>query len=313
VTEAERFAVVLDEPGSLLSRLDGPCEVVVIGGQVLAIEQVAASQDPVLQVETDTGQRVVRGHSFDPDLLIESVDPEESARWDELPHLLREAGYRRGGRAFQWEKQVGEVYVRPDLFTPEGGPLPPTELTPLPRGEAVLRRATEHRLHLATRDVRIRTPSIVDFLVLLPEQHLRDVTCRRCSSRWIQDQSGSGRLETGCPSSGNRSRSRASSWWSSGGSGQVRPASAILPRYSPTVLDDTPQLRAIARPDSPPCNFSLITSRSFRIGSLSAAITTSWLEAVWAADYPAASTLPMTGSKASHLAMRSAIGLLRNR
>ena len=79
MTEAERFAVVLDELGSLLSRLDGLCEVVVIGGQVLAIEQVAASQDPVLQVETDTGQRVVRGYTFDPDPLVEPVDPEESA------------------------------------------------------------------------------------------------------------------------------------------------------------------------------------------------------------------------------------------
>lgn len=166
MTEAERFAVVLDELGSLLNRLDGLCEVVLIGGQVLAVEQVAASQDPVLAVETDTGQRVVRGYSFDPDLLIESVDPEESARWDELPHLLREAGYRRGGRAFQWEKQVGEVYVRLDLFTPEGGPLPPTEMTPLPRGEAVLRRATENRLHLGARDVRIKTPSIVDFVLM---------------------------------------------------------------------------------------------------------------------------------------------------
>ncbi len=166
MTEAERFAVVLDELGALLNRLDGLSEVVLIGGQVLAVEQVAASQDPVLEVETDTGQRVVRGYSFDPDLLVESVDPQESARWDELPHLLREAGYRRGGRAFQWEKQVGEVYVRLDLFTPEGGPIPSTEMTPLPRGEEVLRRAVELRLRLGNRDVRIRTPSIVDFVLM---------------------------------------------------------------------------------------------------------------------------------------------------
>jgi hypothetical protein len=166
MTEAERFAVVLDELGALLNRLDGLCEVVLIGGQVLAVEQVAASQDPVPEVETATGQRVIRGYSFDPDLLIESLDPEESARWDELPHLLREAGYRRGGRAFQWEKQVGEVYVRLDLFTPEGGPLPPTEMTPLPRGEAVLKRAIALRLRLGTREVRIRTPSIVDFVLM---------------------------------------------------------------------------------------------------------------------------------------------------
>ena len=52
MTEAERFAIVLDELGSLRNRLDGLCELVLIGGQVLAVEQVAASQDPVLQVET---------------------------------------------------------------------------------------------------------------------------------------------------------------------------------------------------------------------------------------------------------------------
>ena len=39
-------------------------------------------------------------------------------------------------------------------------------MTPLPRGEAVLRRASENRLRLGTRDVRIRTPSIVDFVLM---------------------------------------------------------------------------------------------------------------------------------------------------
>jgi hypothetical protein len=41
-----------------------PARSRLIGGQVLAVEQLAASQDSVLQVETDTGQRVVRGYSF---------------------------------------------------------------------------------------------------------------------------------------------------------------------------------------------------------------------------------------------------------
>jgi hypothetical protein len=46
----------------------------------------------------------------------------------------------------------------------------------------------------------------------------------------------------------------------------------MRPRYSLTVLDEIPHARAIARPDWPACSFSLMTSRSFRIGSLSAAI-----------------------------------------
>jgi hypothetical protein len=46
----------------------------------------------------------------------------------------------------------------------------------------------------------------------------------------------------------------------------------MRPAYSATVLGDSPQLRAIARPDWPAWSFSLMISRSFRIGSLSAAI-----------------------------------------
>jgi hypothetical protein len=53
----------------------------------------------------------------------------------------------------------------------------------------------------------------------------------------------------------------------------------MRPRYSVTVLGDSAQLRAIARPDWPAWSFSLMISRSFRMGSLSAAITTSVGEA----------------------------------
>lgn len=79
MTEAERFEVIIGELGLLLTRLEGLCEVVLIGGQALAVEQVAAGDDPLLQVETDTGQRIPRGYSLDPDLLVEPVSPEESA------------------------------------------------------------------------------------------------------------------------------------------------------------------------------------------------------------------------------------------
>ncbi len=45
MTERERFDVVLEELGLLLSRLGWLCDVVLIGGQALAVEQVAAGQD----------------------------------------------------------------------------------------------------------------------------------------------------------------------------------------------------------------------------------------------------------------------------
>jgi len=56
----------------------------------------------------------------------------------------------------------------------------------------------------------------------------------------------------------------------------------------------------MARPDFPHCNLSLMTSRSFRMGSLSAAITTSVGEAAWTTDYPATST-PAVGALAGGL------------
>ncbi len=166
MTDRERFDVILEELGALLSRVGCLCDVVLIGGQALAVEQVAAGEDPLLQVETDTGQRLVRGYSFDPDLLVDSVDPEESARWDELPEILRGFGYQRGRREFQWEKQIGEVYVRLDLFRPQGTPTPATPMTELPRGEQVLARASELRFRVGAREVRLKTPNPVDFVLM---------------------------------------------------------------------------------------------------------------------------------------------------
>lgn len=166
MTDRERFEVILEEVGSLLDRIGWLCDVVLIGAQALAAEQVAAGEDPLLQVETDTGQRLVRGYSMEPDLLIDPVDPEESPRWDELSEMLRSCGYRRGGRNFQWEKQVGDVYVRLDLFRPEGSPTPATPMTELPRGERVLARASELRFRVRTREVKLKTPSPVDFVLM---------------------------------------------------------------------------------------------------------------------------------------------------
>ncbi len=167
MTEAERFSVILDELGALLVKLGYYSEnIVLIGGQALAAEQVAAGEDPILQVQTDTGQTIDRGYSFDPDLLIEPLDPAESSQWDELPQLLRNAGYARTPRSFRWEKQVGEVYVRVDLFMPAGHPEPPTMMTPLPRGDKVLSRSQSMWLSVGGKGFSLRTPSIIDFVLM---------------------------------------------------------------------------------------------------------------------------------------------------
>jgi hypothetical protein len=166
MTDRERFEVVLNELGFLLDRIGDLCEVVLIGGQVLAVEQLAAGEDPVLKVETDTGQTVERGYSFEPDLLIEHPDPDESPRWDEFPHILREAGYHRTQRTYRWEKEVGEVQVLIDLFKPHPGLQTATEMTALPRGETVLARAKTVRLQVGHRALAVKTPSSVDFILM---------------------------------------------------------------------------------------------------------------------------------------------------
>lgn len=166
MTDREHFEVVINELGFLLDQLGDLCEVVLIGGQVMAVEQLAAGEDPVLKVETNTGQTVERGYSFEPDLLIEHPDPDKSPRWDELPHILRDAGYRRTPRAYRWVKQVGEVSVLIDLFKPQFGPESATAMTELPRGERVLSRAKGVRLQVGTREFTVKTPSSVDFILM---------------------------------------------------------------------------------------------------------------------------------------------------
>ena len=86
----------------------------------------------------------------------------------------------------------------------------------------------------------------------------------------------------------------------------------MRPAYSATVLGDNPQLRAIARPDWPAWSFSLMISRSFRIGSLSAAIPPPCGGGM-SGGLPSGVNAPERPAEAGHLAMRSAIGLLRNR
>jgi hypothetical protein len=86
------------------------------------------------------------------------------------------------------------------------------------------------------------------------------------------------------------------------------------------VLGEIPQLLEMARPDFPPCNLSLMTSLSFRMGSLSAAITTSVREVASTTNYPATSTLPGDGLSglspgyafSDRLAPESVIGFRRN-
>ncbi|SRR6266567_3358975 len=172
MTERERFEIVVEEVGALIERVADLAEVVLIGGQVIAVERLAAGHDPVLQVETDTGQVLTRGYSLEADLLVDPPYPEQSARWDELPHLLRECGFRRGPRDYQWDKEVRGELVRLELFVPEDAPEPATAMTRLPGGDEVLTRATPVMVGAGARR-SIKVPDPVSYLRLKLDARLR--------------------------------------------------------------------------------------------------------------------------------------------
>ena len=51
-------------------------------------------------------------------------------------------------------------------FRPQGSPEPATQMTELPRGDQVLARAIDLRFRIGTRDVKLKTPSPVDFVLM---------------------------------------------------------------------------------------------------------------------------------------------------
>lgn len=75
MSDQELFESILAELAVLRSRLDVLHDAVLIGGQVIAVEQLLAGQSAVFRVETDTGQRLDRPYSLEPDLLL---DPPET-------------------------------------------------------------------------------------------------------------------------------------------------------------------------------------------------------------------------------------------
>ncbi|EPX64222.1 hypothetical protein D187_005356 [Cystobacter fuscus DSM 2262] len=115
--EVEQFEAVLRELGELMIDLgDLASSVVLIGGQVLALESRRRGQSGVIAVETETGEEVTRGFTFEPDLLFDLDGTEFMA--GRLPEVLKERGYERA-RQFRWSKKLRGSWVQLDLFAPE--------------------------------------------------------------------------------------------------------------------------------------------------------------------------------------------------
>lgn len=180
MTEDERFEEVLRELGELLLDLgDLSSRVVLIGGQVLALESRLRGGTGVISIKTETGTEVDRGFSFEPDLLFDLEGAEFSA--ERLPQVLQQRGYGRT-RGFRWSKTLGsggDMHL--DLFAPadiERSVLP-TEMTLLPDAQLALRRSQPARLTIGDTSLRILLPDAVGFLAMKvrakleqrPEEH----------------------------------------------------------------------------------------------------------------------------------------------
>jgi hypothetical protein len=167
MTDQERFLLVIEELRELLSRLgDLAGHVVVVGGQVIALEALASGEEGRVRVETGTGTVVDRGFTFEPDLLIDTYEMERYG--DALAHVLRELGFHRTGRSYRWAKSARGVEVEIDLFAPPDADEDtlPTPMTKLPGGDLALARATRLTLSVGGRNFEVAVPDPVSFMMM---------------------------------------------------------------------------------------------------------------------------------------------------
>lgn len=133
----------------------------VIGGQVIALESRTRGGDGVIEVETPMGPKVVRGYSFDLDLLY---DGEAGWMGERFPEVLRSCGFERS-TSFRWTKLVGAERVDIDLLvapSPEPVDLP-TPMTTAPGGDIAVLRPRRVQL---TPALKVSIPSPLGFLAL---------------------------------------------------------------------------------------------------------------------------------------------------
>ncbi|WP_375742492.1 hypothetical protein NR800_26010 [Corallococcus interemptor] len=165
MTDEERFDEILGELGELMLDLgDLSSRIMLIGGQVLALESRQRGGSGVISIETDTGIVIERGFSYEPDLLFD-VDGSDFMA-ERLPDVLRHRGYART-RHFRWSKTLPGGQMDVDLFVPKDvdpNELP-TGMTPLPDARLALRRG--HAVVLvAGKPLRILLPDATGFLTM---------------------------------------------------------------------------------------------------------------------------------------------------
>ncbi|HEX8699310.1 MAG TPA: hypothetical protein VF815_10775 [Myxococcaceae bacterium] len=164
--ELQQFEAVLSELRELMLDLgDLSSRVVLIGGQVLALESRQRGGSGVIAAETSTGEVVQRGFTFEPDLLFNLDGHEFMAH--RLTDVLTARGYQRA-RQTSWSKPLGKTFILIDLFAPEGVDLSdlPTPMTPLREAELVLQRSKAVDVPIGNARLRIAIPDPVGFLAM---------------------------------------------------------------------------------------------------------------------------------------------------
>lgn len=162
MSDFERFETVLRELAELWLRLgDLAHHMLVIGGQVIALEARRRGGDGVIRVETPVGPVVERGYSLDLDLLYDG-----EAAWcaERLPEVLRSCGFVRS-TSYRWTKLVGGQRVDIDLLASPGAEPDqlPVAMTRVPGGDVAFRRPRTVDLRAA---LSVAVPSPLGFLAL---------------------------------------------------------------------------------------------------------------------------------------------------
>ncbi|RKH61793.1 hypothetical protein [Corallococcus llansteffanensis] len=168
MTEEKRFEEILGELGALMLHLElFSFRVLLIGGQVLALESRQRGGTGVISIATDTGTMVDRGFSFEPDLLIDldGTGPTD----DQLPRILEQRGYKMLNRGFRWSKDLPGGPMRLDLFAPSEDVTSadlPMHMTLLPDSRLALRRRQRVELTIGGKTVGIHLPDAAGFLAM---------------------------------------------------------------------------------------------------------------------------------------------------
>jgi hypothetical protein len=165
-TDAEQLAAVFLELRSILLDVgDLAQHIVLVGGQVITAESLAAGGSGAIQVDTETEVYLNRGYSFEPDLLIDFDNAPNVS--EVLPEVLRQHGFEKS-RSYRWMRKNSSGTMLIDIFQPEDSQSENVSVsaTPLPESEAALARATAIEVPVSDKIMTIRVPDPIGFMAM---------------------------------------------------------------------------------------------------------------------------------------------------